>query len=553
MDYLEASHRFDEDRFSKKMKSFDKWCGQDSSFLVVSQALRVCKDDDGLYVTDSEDETDAPKKIQHDGALEQMFRSRPYRVDEEAEPVKVEIPKRMSKPSLQQVKLPSPTTKQTYSAYKAEKKSKEADNTESAADSTELSHDSHDTARKVKTMDEASPKQRKLKSSKSSPDNLSKTENGVVRRPRVRREELYSNGPRPRTRQPDTAVNKKSLNDRRRDRLSQSEHRGSRRQNYEPSSIGARAERHGSVAASSGRRGAEQHGPVVPTSYGPKTERHGSSAAARARRRGLVVASSSEPKAEPCGTGAARSEPRDAITCSERPSSTALATSERRGSTASSERRSLKTRSRSTDSLNRRSSSVERSKNHGGRSSSTDKTRRKQLTRRPSRKNLVRSESNEPSIEADEQGDFSVNLRKAGRPTLPRGDSSPRLRGSRRNLMRANSSGNLSARQGSNTSLDSSFESRRSTPRSKDSKSREDPKGRREMMKRMDSVGSFFGNGRGEIGASYPSMIQKGEKTMKDSRESAGEIDSMLLNLRRNTRRGMIQKLKSTRDLMAHD
>jgi hypothetical protein len=92
--------------------------------------------------------------------------------------------------------------------------------------------------------------------------------------------------------------------------------------------------------------------------------------------------------------------------------------------------------------------------------------------------------------------------------------------------------------------------------RSKDSNSGEDPKGQREIMKRMDSVGSFFGKGCGEIGASYPSTIQKGDKSIKDNRESAGEIDNMLLNLRRSTRRNMIQKLKSTHDLtslMVHD
>jgi hypothetical protein len=562
MDYLEASHRFDEDRFSKKLRSFDKWFGHESSCQVFSEALRLCKDDLD-DVTDSEDEIDAPKKIQkHDGALEQMFRSRPDRVVEESDPGEAELPKRMPMPILLQVKLPLPSTKQTYNA---EKKAKKAENTESTTANTSLesSQNTHDTARKVKKMDEALPKQRKIRSSKSSSDDLSKSEHGAVRRPRIRREELDSNGARPQTKSLNNSSDDlsksehgvvrrprirreellsngarprtKSLNNRRRERLSQSDHRGSRRQNYEPSSIGATAERRGSVAVRSGRRiSVERRGSVVPTSSEQKTERRSSgSSAARARRRGLVVASSSEPKAEPWGAGVARSEPRDSITRSERPptsSSTALATSKRRGSTARSERRDLKTRSRSTDSQNRRSSGVERSNSDP--SSSTDKSRRKSLTQRPcSRKNPVRSKSNddEPSIVADEQGDFSVNLPKAGRPTLPRGDSGRSLgsfeyrrstgedpngrremkkrmlKGSRISLMQANSGENISALHGSSSSLGST-ESRR-----KDSNSGEDPICRREMMKRMDSVGSFFDKGRGEVRASQTtiSMIPK--------------------------------------------
>jgi hypothetical protein len=75
-------------------------------------------------------------------------------------------------------------------------------------------------------------------------------------------------------------------------------------------------------------------------------------------------------------------------------------------------------------------------------------------------------------------------------------------------------------------------------------------KNKGELMKRMNSVGSFFGNGRGEIGAAYPSgaSVCGGDVSKVDKRGS-GEANDVLHNLRRKTKQNMNTNFKSTRNL----
>jgi hypothetical protein len=67
----------------------------------------------------------------------------------------------------------------------------------------------------------------------------------------------------------------------------------------------------------------------------------------------------------------------------------------------------------------------------------------------------------------------------------------------------------------------------------------------------MISVGSFFGNGRGEIGAAYPSSASAcgGDVSKVDKRGSSGEVNDVLHNLRRKTKQTLMKNFKSTRNL----
>jgi hypothetical protein len=75
---------------------------------------------------------------------------------------------------------------------------------------------------------------------------------------------------------------------------------------------------------------------------------------------------------------------------------------------------------------------------------------------------------------------------------------------------------------------------------------------RGELMKRMTSVGSFFGNGRGEIGAAYPSSasVRGGDVSKVDKRGSGhGEVNDGRHNLRRKKKQTTMTNFKSTRNL----
>jgi hypothetical protein len=72
---------------------------------------------------------------------------------------------------------------------------------------------------------------------------------------------------------------------------------------------------------------------------------------------------------------------------------------------------------------------------------------------------------------------------------------------------------------------------------------------RRVFMKRMESVNSFFGVGQGEIGAAYPTARQNNIVQLSDVRETNGNIDDLVLNLRRRTKQSIMKKFKSCRNL----
>mmetsp|Transcript_102160 Transcript_102160/g.153051 ORF Transcript_102160/g.153051 Transcript_102160/m.153051 type:complete len:830 (+) Transcript_102160:11-2500(+) len=86
----------------------------------------------------------------------------------------------------------------------------------------------------------------------------------------------------------------------------------------------------------------------------------------------------------------------------------------------------------------------------------------------------------------------------------------------------------------------------------RDMNEKTEPPRRPGLLQRMESVGSFFGKGRGNVGAGLQALSpQQASREPVSNRPGSEKLDDILFSLRRENKRSMMGKHKSSRNLFA--